>query len=105
MYEPEHCSRVDKSSSETKSSRTKPVSRDSTISLCLKKSLYAASCVFSIIFILKNGNYQGQTILTLDIAYQNVRQICRLNNDWLTLDTIVQSENQEQEEEEETENA
>ena len=39
------------------------------------------------------------------MAYQNARQICRLNNEWLTLDTIVQSENQYQEEEEETENA
>ena len=32
---------------------------------------------------LENGNYQGQTIFTLEMAYQDARQICRPNSDWL----------------------
>lgn len=32
---------------------------------------------------LQNGNYQGQTIFTLEMAYQDARQICRPNSDWL----------------------
>lgn len=37
---------------------------------------------------LDNGNYQGQTILTLQMAYQNSRQICRPNSEWLTVNQI-----------------
>lgn len=31
-----------------------------------------------------SGNYQGQTILTLDQAYIDARLLCRLNSEWLT---------------------
>lgn len=34
---------------------------------------------------LPHGNYQGQTILTMRMAYQDARQICRPNSEWLTL--------------------
>ena len=82
--------------------RTNSISLLLPLNLCGEKDTADAALVIE---KLKNGNYQGQTILTLDMAYQNARQICRLNNEWLTPDTIVQSENQEQEEEEEPENA
>lgn len=36
--------------------------------------------------------YQGQTILTLDMAYQDARQICRPNSEWLTPDLISASD-------------
>ena len=39
---------------------------------------------------LANGNYQGQTILTLQMAYLDARQICRPNSEWLTVDNIGQ---------------
>ncbi len=45
---------------------------------------------------LQNGNYQGQTILTLQMAYQDARQICRPNSEWLTLNNIVDSETKEE---------
>ena len=32
----------------------------------------------------QSGNYQGQTILTLDQAYIDARLLCRLNSEWLT---------------------
>ena len=31
----------------------------------------------------QSGNYQGQTILTLDQAYIDARLLCRLNSEWL----------------------
>ncbi len=37
---------------------------------------------------LGNGNYQGQTIFTLDMAYQDARLICRPNSEWLTIGNI-----------------
>lgn len=40
---------------------------------------------------LQNGNYQGQTILTLEMAYQDARQICRPNSEWLTINNIVET--------------
>ena len=33
---------------------------------------------------MPSGNYQGQTILTLAMAYSNARLVCRLENDWLS---------------------
>jgi hypothetical protein len=32
---------------------------------------------------LDNGNYLGHTILTLQMAYNNARLVCRLESDWL----------------------
>ena len=34
---------------------------------------------------LENGNYQGETILTLAMAYMDARQVCRPNSEWLTM--------------------
>lgn len=41
---------------------------------------------------LKNGNYQGQTIYTMEMAYNDARQICRPNSDWLIANQIVQDQ-------------
>ena len=35
-----------------------------------------------------NGTYQGHTVLTLDMAYSNARQITRPDNDWLKTEEI-----------------
>lgn len=48
---------------------------------------------------LSNGNYQGQTILTLAMAYQDARQICRPNSEWLTINNIVKSDDELEEDE------
>ncbi len=40
----------------------------------------------------KSENYQGETILTLDMAYQDARLICRPNSEWLTHDSLVHNE-------------
>ena len=48
---------------------------------------------------LENGNYQGQTILTLAMAYQDARQICRPNSEWLTIDNINNDTGDETDEE------
>ncbi len=37
---------------------------------------------------LPSGNYQGQTILTLPMAYLDARLICRPNSEWLTPEKI-----------------
>ena len=50
---------------------------------------------------LKNNKYQGQTILTLGMAYIDARQICRPNSDWLTIENVGNSEDSSMDEEEE----
>lgn len=35
------------------------------------------------------GNYQGQTILSLPMAYLDARQICRPDSDWLNPNRIT----------------
>jgi len=35
-----------------------------------------------------SGNYQGHTILPLDLAYNNARLVCPPNSDWLSPDSI-----------------
>ena len=37
---------------------------------------------------LENGNYQGETILTLDMAYKDARQICKPDSAWLSADYL-----------------
>ena len=37
------------------------------------------------------GNYQGQTILTMKMAYQDARLVFRPNSEWLTLKNVEQS--------------
>lgn len=49
---------------------------------------------------LANGNYQGQTILTLQMAYLDARQICRPNSEWLTVEKIDQGDTASEETEE-----
>ena len=46
---------------------------------------------------LPNGNYQGQTILTMEMAYLDARQICRPNSDWLTLQNVRNAESSDEE--------
>uniref|UniRef100_UPI00386DD29D DUF3825 domain-containing protein n=1 Tax=Ruminococcus sp. TaxID=41978 RepID=UPI00386DD29D len=58
--------------------------------LCLTNNDNKAD-VALVIQKLDTGNYQGQTILTLDMAYQDARQICRPNSEWLTTENIEAS--------------
>ncbi|MGI6211688.1 MAG: DUF3825 domain-containing protein [Anaerovoracaceae bacterium] len=53
---------------------------------------------------LENGNYQGQTILTLSMAYNDARQICRPNSEWLTSDLFSSDEDEDDSEENEENN-
>lgn len=39
---------------------------------------------------VESGNYLGHTILSLDMAYNNARLVCRPNSDWLIPDKIKQ---------------
>ena len=74
-------------------------SKTNSISLLLPLSLVGkktdADCAL-VIERLANGNYQGQTILTLDMAYQDARQICRPDSDWLTVDAIEETGEEEE---------
>ena len=46
---------------------------------------------------VESGNYQGQTILTLPMAYLDARLICRPNSEWLRADVVnLQEDNQEE---------
>lgn len=46
---------------------------------------------------VESGNYQGQTILTLPMAYLDARLICRPNSEWLRADVVnSQEDNQEE---------
>ena len=38
--------------------------------------------------LFRSGAYQGQTILTLDLAYNNSRLVARPDSDWLKTDLI-----------------
>ena len=44
----------------------------------------------------QSGNYQGQTILTLDQAYIDARLLCRLNSEWLTTSISADDEDSEE---------
>ncbi|MGN0491296.1 DUF3825 domain-containing protein [Ruminococcus sp.] len=55
--------------------------------LCLTNNDNRAD-VALVIEKLESGHYQGQTILTLDMAYQDARLICRPNSEWLTPENI-----------------
>lgn len=37
-----------------------------------------------VVQLVGSGNYQGQTVLTMEQAYMNARLICRPDSDWLT---------------------
>ena len=75
--------------------------RTNSISLLLPLCLTNEENVADVALViekLNNGNYQGQTILTLDMAYQDARLICRPNSEWLTPDLLLVNENIEDEE-------
>ena len=62
-----------------------PVADDMSmlLPLCLQdKKTSDAALVVS---LSNSGNYQGETILTLQMAYVDARLICRPENDWLVL--------------------
>lgn len=46
---------------------------------------------------MKNGNYQGQTILPLDWAYSNSRLITKPESDWLNTNKIVNTFDEDEE--------
>lgn len=49
--------------------------------LCLLDDEHADAAL--VVQLMPSGNYQGQTILTMQQAYTNARLICRPNSDWL----------------------
>lgn len=75
--------------------------RNNSISLLLPLNLQSnpnsQADVALVVERLQNGNYQGQTILTLEMAYQDARQICRPNSEWLTLNNILETDNEDDE--------
>lgn len=75
--------------------------RNNTVSLLLPLCLTNDSNIADVALVverLANGNYQGQTILTLQMAYLDARQICRPNSEWLTVDNIDQGDDELSEE-------
>lgn len=50
--------------------------------LCLTDDEHADAAL--VVQLLESGNYQGQTVLTMEMAYKNARLICRPDSDWLT---------------------
>ena len=60
--------------------------RNNSISLLLPLSGLVREGQIDVALVIErlpNGNYQGQTILDLHMAYQDARQICRPNSEWL----------------------
>ena len=81
--------------------------RTNSISLLLPLSSVARQAAVSskpaadaalVIEKLSNGNYQGQTIFTMAMAYQDARQVARPNSDWLQLDEVREDTEGEEEE-------
>lgn len=60
--------------------------------LCLNNKGDNSADVALVIEKAESGNYQGETILTLNMAYQDARLICRPNSEWLTPDLISASD-------------
>ena len=50
--------------------------------LCLLDDEHADAAL--VVQLMPSGNYQGQTILTMQQAYTNARLICRPDSDWLS---------------------
>jgi len=75
--------------------------RTNSISLLLPLHLVSdkpAADAALVIEKLSNGNYQGQTIFTMAMAYQDARQVARPNSDWLQLDEVREDTEGEEEE-------
>ena len=47
---------------------------------------------------LQSGAYQGQTVLPLDLAYNNSRLLTRPDSDWLRPDSIQSNGSDDEEE-------
>ena len=45
-----------------------------------------------VVELTRSGNYQGQTILTLQQAYVDGRLLCRPNSEWLDVREIQEEE-------------
>lgn len=60
--------------------------RANTMSLLLPICLMDPSIADAalVVELMDSGNYQGQTILTMRMAYQDARLVCRPDSDWLT---------------------
>lgn len=73
--------------------------RTNRISLMLPLKLRGGSSepfdVALVVERLANGNYQGQTILTPEMAYQDARQIRRPYSEWLSTSNLRRSNNNE----------
>ncbi|MBR6351506.1 MAG: DUF3825 domain-containing protein [Firmicutes bacterium] len=63
--------------------------------LCLQRDDTAD--VALVVELMESGNYQGQTILTLEMAYVDARLLCRPNSEWLDNSKIVSEEDEEDE--------
>ena len=50
--------------------------------LCLMDESVADAAL--VVELMDSGNYQGQTVLTMRMAYQDARLVCRPDSDWLT---------------------
>lgn len=50
--------------------------------LCLMDDSVADAAL--VMELMDSGNYQGQTVLTMRMAYQDARLVCRPDSDWLT---------------------
>ncbi len=62
--------------------------------LCLSDDEQSAD-VALVVEKQESGNYQGQTILTLQMAYLDARLICRPNSEWLDPDRVVEENENE----------
>ena len=49
---------------------------------------------------LETKRYQGETIITMEMAYQDARQICRPNSEWLTVSSAAKAKASAYEDEE-----
>ena len=58
------------------------------IPLKLRQQKEVLADVALVVERLENGNYQGQTIFTMKMAYQDARQICRPAREWLVAGEI-----------------
>jgi len=59
--------------------------------LCLSDDEQSAD-VALVVEKQESGNYQGQTILTLQMAYLDARLICRPNSEWLNPELMIEEE-------------
>lgn len=62
--------------------------------LCLSDDEQSAD-VALVVEKQESGNYQGQTILTLQMAYLDARLICRPNSEWLDPDRMIEENENE----------